>query len=70
VAAFAVDDEIVTVGLRGRSRAATGRSTARACPPAAGRRANFRSEMQARIASFKKHQERFERERRNIVRRP
>ncbi|MDN5005756.1 hypothetical protein ACFQZO_33435 [Bradyrhizobium sp. GCM10027634] len=31
--------------------------------PAAPRTSDFRSEMQARIASFRKHQERFERER-------
>ena len=64
LAAEIVSVQAVTVAFEPRKRIAAGRSAA---PAAAGPPAedggDFRSEMQARIANFRKHQERFERER-------
>ncbi|KJC34772.1 hypothetical protein [Bradyrhizobium sp. LTSP857] len=62
-AAFAVTTEIVTVrALAVEAEPPPARPPPAPVPPPLST-GDFRSEMQARIASFKKHQERFERER-------
>ena len=50
-------------GIRGRDQAAASPARPARHDPAARTSGDFRSEMQARIANFRKHQERFERER-------
>src|SRR5882757_5561401 len=63
VAAFAVTTEIVTVrALAVAAEPPPARPPPAPVPPPRSM-GDFRSEMQARIANFRKHQERFERER-------